>query len=140
MNEYQKDFFVAQELNMDMTEGGIGYYFYYTQCAFVNDIGDSLDEFGLHDFSSLWQSFMENPDIDWDALIKEVRQYGRWDDERKLYESIYTKYPLKEFDEAFFALNQDNLFTKKLDAYARANIDQYDYTQITKQLYKPPLR
>jgi len=75
---------------------------------------------------------MDNPDIDWNALLKEVREYDDWD-ETELLESIYGKYPLKEFDDAFFELNQDNLYTKKLDEYARAHIDQYDYGRISER-------
>ena len=132
VNKYQKDFFIAQELNQDMEEGGVGLYLFYSKCTFVNDLADTLDGFELQEFSNLWRDFMNNPNIDWNALTKEVKEYNDWD-ETELLKSIYAKYPLKEFDEAFFSLNQDNLFTKKLDKYARANIDQYDYGRISER-------
>ena len=129
LNEYQRNFFIAQGLNQDMADSGVGLYLYNSRCFFIDDIATVLTEFGLQDFANLWSEFRERPDIDWEAMVKEVQEYDHWN-ATDLLESIYAKYPLKEFDEAFYALNQDDLITDVLSKYARANIAQYDYGRI----------
>lgn len=134
VNEYQKNFFIAQEFNEAMEEGGIGLYLYYSGCTFTSDLADVLNEFGLKDFSELWTDFMENPDMDWIALRKEICQYDSWAvTESELLLSLYDKYPLKTFDEAFFSLNKDDIITRELNKYAREHIDQYDYGRISER-------
>ena len=107
----------------------MGLYLYNSRCLFIDDVAGVLIEFGFEDVASLWDAFRESHDIDWSKMTEDVRQYDDWDT-TKLIESLYARYPLKEFDDAFFSLNQDNYMTKTLSKYARANIDQYNYGRV----------
>lgn len=129
LNKYQKDFFIAQGLNQDMEDMGVGLYLCNSRCLFLEDVSEVMTEFGFQDIANLWNVFSENTYIDWKKITKEVQEYDDWDT-TKLIEMLYAQYPLKEFDDAFFSLNQDNYMTKTLSQYARANIDQYNYGRV----------
>lgn len=125
INDYQYTMYVLSGFYESMMiEGDIGYYLYYKDTIFVDEISDLLRKINLDSMADAYDECIEpNSDIIKDFVSDVEELEGLYTG--NCVQELDKKYDLSKFNKAFAKINKDDILLKSLAEYGRVNIKQF---------------
>ena len=116
LTEEEQTFYVLSDFNFHFQCGGLAQYLYNTQAAYVDEVSEALKSMELYEMAKLYDDFFTDNDINLTDFTE-----GEMNSE-----TLYEKYPLNDFDDAFYACYDEHDLTKILADFGREHILEND--------------
>ena len=105
----ERTFYILSDFNFHFQCGGLAQYLYNTRAVYVDEVTPELKSLGLDEMAELYEGFFAENDVNLDDFLTDEMESG----------TLFVKYPLDDFDDAFFACYEETDLTEILADYAK---------------------